>query len=391
MELYTIEFKDEKAEQEAENAVTDISIVSNPSHNVKGFCFSKDFIQFSKISEGKYCALLLRADYPIYRAPNPYMPNGGYVEFKADFIKKIQETNYAKKSFSFQHNENERIEAELTENWLVLDTEMDKTKFYGIEATVGSWAGVLKFETDNDFEKAKAMQGGISLEFNSDLVVFKKKEEKIQEQIQENANKFSENQKNSNQIKDNNIMTNKIKMSYVRDLKPSDALKFQKPSAFKEKLLSNSGFLAKIDEIAETNGKSIRFASEADAILENADTMANEVANAMAVDIVDAIVGVADEVMTAEIAPLEQALAENEALKAEIETLKSELEALKSSSQASADNASAQFSSQEFEALKQKNADLEAMVAEGKKIGLSFAEQETKSEMAVNGKTELEL
>lgn len=370
MELYSIEFKDENAELEAENAVIDISIVSNPSHDVNGLCFSKDFVKFSRMGEGKYIALLLRADYPIYRQPNPGMPNGGRVQFSKEFIRKIQEKNHAKKSFSFQHDNNQPINAQLIENWIVTDTFKDKTANYGIEASPGSWAGVLKFETDSDFERAREMQGGISLEFDPRLVGFKKVE-----QNQVSFNKSEENTQKSNQITDNNKkMNTKITVKYKREHSPSRFLKFEKPSAFREKMLSNEAFLSKIDGIAQNGRKSISFASEADVILENADAMANELANAMAVEIVDEIVKVADEVMTAELAPLEQALAENEALKSELETLKAEFEALKSSTQSTSDT-SAQFSAQEVEDLKKKNEDLQAMVAEKTKLDLSFSKQ----------------
>ena len=391
MELYSIEFKSEKEELEAENAVIDISIVSKPSHDVNGLCFSKELYEFSRISEGKYLALLLRADYPIYRPPNPDMPNGGYVQFSTDFIKKIQETNHAKKAFSFQHDKNKPINAQLIENWIVTDTLKDKTACYGIEASPGSWAGVLKFETDSDFERAKEMQGGISLGFDPRLVGFKKIEQNA-EKNQVSFKKIEENNQISNQIKDDKKMNTKITVKHKREHSPSRALKFEKPSAFREKLLSNAGFLSKIDSIAKDGGKSINFASEADVILENADVMANELANAMAVEIVDEIVKVADEVMTAELAPLEQALAENEALKSELEALKSELEALKSSSATSTSaDASTQFSAQEVEELKKKNEDLEAIVAEKSKSDLNFSEHQRKIEPAIYGKTQLDI
>lgn len=72
--------------------------------------------------------------------------------------------NNKQRNFNVEHNSDDVLEAYLVESWIVEDPEKDKSAVYNLGAEKGDWVGTMKFESDEEYQKALKNGTGFSLE-----------------------------------------------------------------------------------------------------------------------------------------------------------------------------------------------------------------------------------
>jgi hypothetical protein len=139
-----------------------ISIVEFPAIE-ENFIALNEHLQLAKIDEEK--RILMGA--ALIPNKNIYRRNGNdeyYIFFSDDTVRKASELFLMN---SNQHNttlEHEKKLNDLTvvESWIVEDTEMDKSKKYGLNAPIGTWMVTMKVNNEsiwNDFVKTGKVKG----------------------------------------------------------------------------------------------------------------------------------------------------------------------------------------------------------------------------------------
>lgn len=139
-----------------------ISIVEFPAIE-ENFIALNEQLQLTKIDEEK--RILMGA--ALIPNKNIYRRNGNdeyYIFFSDDTVRKASELFLMN---SNQHNttlEHEKKLNDLTvvESWIVEDTEMDKSKKYGLNAPIGTWMVTMKVNNEsiwNDFVKTGKVKG----------------------------------------------------------------------------------------------------------------------------------------------------------------------------------------------------------------------------------------
>lgn len=157
-----------------------VSIVENPAIMVKGMKFSSELgtkkeFKFSltlnelspNVSDNVICkdmtfkqieekqmlvGPMLIPDTPIYRNDED---GEYYIQFSKETIRKMVEKfnrNNNNKSINDDHT-TKMVNAFFFSNWIIEDTEMDKSKFYGYDLPVGSWFGEVKVLDKNYWDK----------------------------------------------------------------------------------------------------------------------------------------------------------------------------------------------------------------------------------------------
>lgn len=102
-----------------------------------------------------------------------------FVRFTKDDIQKIQmkfNSDLNSKNINFQHQEGSKVEAFVSENWII-DGEFDKSKNFGFDLPEGTWFGGVKIN-DEDFWKSQIKSGdvkGFSVEIKADMELALKK------------------------------------------------------------------------------------------------------------------------------------------------------------------------------------------------------------------------
>ena len=94
-----------------------------------------------------------------------------YVVFSAETIEEIA-LRYNKNGYATKFNTEHTTDVSdvvLTENWIVTDTNYDKSKAYGLDYPVGSWVGLAKIESEDLWNEVKANLKGFSVELLSSL------------------------------------------------------------------------------------------------------------------------------------------------------------------------------------------------------------------------------
>lgn len=72
--------------------------------------------------------------------------------------------NNKQRNFNVEHNSDDVLEAYLVESWIVEDPEKDKSAVYNLGAEKGDWVGTMKFESEEEYQKALENGTGFSLE-----------------------------------------------------------------------------------------------------------------------------------------------------------------------------------------------------------------------------------
>lgn len=179
MRKYLMDFD----ENDLEKGVHTISLVSEPAMESEWVALKKQqpiLLKGINKKEGILLGVAMIPGKPIYRNDE----NGEYlIEFSQDSVKKIaheflKRGNQNSASVEHQVKLNDR-DVNVVESWLIEDDVHDKTRKYGINEPVGSWAVKMKVN-DPDLYKL-AEQGelkGISIEgfFDKKLVNLNKNE-----------------------------------------------------------------------------------------------------------------------------------------------------------------------------------------------------------------------
>ena len=172
--IYQITLKDD------EHGVDKISLVTEPAIEENWLAFDKaeTNFNFANEEEQKLIGALLVPDKKIYR--NDAELGEFYVVFTSETIEEIA-LRYNKNGYATQFNTEHTTDVKdvvLTENWIVKDSNFDKSKAYGLEYPVGSWVGLAKVEDEKLWSEIKANLKGFSVELLSSLSYTEFKEEK---------------------------------------------------------------------------------------------------------------------------------------------------------------------------------------------------------------------
>lgn len=178
-----------------------ISVVSQPAVESSFVALAKQEkpkpVYLSKDDKHMLYGVILRADFPIYRA---YGDEEFYIEFDGEAIERLERKymkNFAQRNWTTEHlNLAEGLT--LTESWIVTDLEHDKSKALGLEGvTVGSWIGGCLVDDNEIWAQVKeGTYTGFSVEAFCDL-------EDITREIKNNSDiKMSKSKINMDELLD---------------------------------------------------------------------------------------------------------------------------------------------------------------------------------------------
>ena len=178
-----------------------ISVVSQPAVESSFVALAKQEkpkpVYLSKDDKHMLYGVILRADFPIYRA---YGDEEFYIEFDGEAIERLERKymkNFAQRNWTTEHlNFAEGLT--LTESWIVTDLEHDKSKALGLEGvTVGSWIGGCLVDDNEIWTQVKeGTYTGFSVEAFCDL-------EEITREIKNNSDiKMSKSKINMDELLD---------------------------------------------------------------------------------------------------------------------------------------------------------------------------------------------
>ena len=178
-------------EKEDLSGVEAISIVEFPAIE-ENFIALNQQIQLAKVDDDK--RILMGA--ALIPNKNIYRRNGEdeyYIFFSEDTVKKASELflmNSNQNNATLEH-EKKINDLSVVESWIVEDTEMDKSKKYGLNATVGTWMVSMKVNNDaiwTDFVKTGKVKGFSIEGYFADkleMSLQKEKEKELIEKIKE--------------------------------------------------------------------------------------------------------------------------------------------------------------------------------------------------------------
>jgi len=151
-----------------------ISVVSQPAVESSFVALAKQEkpkpVYLSKNDKHMLYGVILRADFPIYRA---YGDEEFYIEFDGEAIERLERKymkNFAQRNWTKEHLDFAEG-LTLTESWIVTDLEHDKSKALGLEGvTVGSWVGGCLVDDNEIWAQVKeGTYTGFSVEAFCDL------------------------------------------------------------------------------------------------------------------------------------------------------------------------------------------------------------------------------
>lgn len=142
-----------------DKGVSVLGLVENPAMEDQWIKLSeqKQEIQFTAVDTEKRILLgaVLIPDKKIYRKVNE---NEFYITFQKQTIEKLAHAFMIEGN---QHNTNENHDIALqgmtvVENWVVEDSEKDKSALHGKNYPVGTWVAMMKVNDENTWQKAKS-------------------------------------------------------------------------------------------------------------------------------------------------------------------------------------------------------------------------------------------
>ena len=149
-------------ESEKLNGIEAVSIVEFPAIE-SNFVALSEHLKLAKVDDEK--KILMGA--ALIPNKNIYRKNGDdeyYIFFSDDTVRKASELflmNSNQNNATLEH-EKKLKDLSVVESWIVEDTEMDKSKKYGLNAPVGTWMVSMKVNNDaiwNDFVKTGKVKG----------------------------------------------------------------------------------------------------------------------------------------------------------------------------------------------------------------------------------------
>jgi len=149
-------------ESEKLNGIEAVSIVEFPAIE-SNFVALSEHLELAKVDDEK--KILMGA--ALIPNKNIYRKNGNdeyYIFFSEDTVRKASELflmNSNQNNATLEHDKKLK-DLSVVESWIVEDTEMDKSKKYGLNAPVGTWMVSMKVNNDaiwNDFVKTGKVKG----------------------------------------------------------------------------------------------------------------------------------------------------------------------------------------------------------------------------------------
>lgn len=153
---------------ELKDGINAISVVGEPAMESQFIALKKQSQVFAKVDEKKkiLMGVIMKPNKNIFRIDEDTKEKYE-VFFSADTVRRASELyfkNNKQRNFNVEHNADDVLEAYLVESWIVEDTEKDKTAVYNLGAEVGDWVGTMKFDSDEQYQKALSTGTGFSLE-----------------------------------------------------------------------------------------------------------------------------------------------------------------------------------------------------------------------------------
>lgn len=292
-----------------------ISVVSQPAVESSFVALAKQEkpkpVYLSKDDKHMLYGVILRADFPIYRA---YGDEEFYIEFDGEAIERLERKymkNFAQRNWTKEHMDFAEG-LTLTESWIVTDLEHDKSKALGLEGvTVGSWVGGCLVDDNEIWAQVKeGTYTGFSVEAFCDL-------EEITKEIKNNKHK-SDKIMAKKSVKMDEILENikNIINDAIDNAEGQDA-------EVQEEVVEEAAeeVVDAVDNTEETTEETVEAAEETPAEETEPEQVAEE-----------AIETVEDNAETNE-AAVDDLQAVVDTLQAEIDTLKAENEELKKKNQ----------------------------------------------------------
>ncbi len=252
-------------EKEDLSGVEAISVVEFPAIE-ENFIALNQQLQLAKVDDEK--RILMGA--ALIPNKNIYRRNGDdeyYIFFSDATVKKASELflmNSNQNNATLEHQKKIN-DLSVVESWIVEDTEMDKSKKYGLNAPVGSWMVSMKVNNDtiwNDFVKTGKVKG-FSIEgyFADKLEMSLNNNNNIEEQVMI--------EKIKSVIQKNELKTQKVELGLIDDAKAlsneyytkTDSLNSNLTSLYKEvrnaldKIDALEGLVSKMPKVSDDINK----------------------------------------------------------------------------------------------------------------------------------------
>jgi hypothetical protein len=252
-------------EKEDLAGVEAISVVEFPAIE-ENFIALNQQLQLAKVDDEK--RILMGA--ALVPNKNIYRRNGDdeyYIFFSKDTVRKASELflmNSNQNNATLEH-ESKLQDLSVVESWIVEDEEMDKSKKYGLNATVGTWMVSMKVNNDtiwNDFVKTGKVKG-FSIEgmFADKLEMSLNNNNNIEEQVMI--------EKIKSVIQKNELKTQKVELGLIDDAKAlsneyytkTDSLNSNLTSLYKEvrnaldKIDALEGLVSKMPKVSDDINK----------------------------------------------------------------------------------------------------------------------------------------
>lgn len=174
-------------EKEDLSGVDAVSIVEFPAIE-SNFIALNQQLELAKVDDEK--RILMGA--ALIPNKNIYRRNGNdeyYIFFSDDTVRKASELflmNSNQNNTTLEHDKKLK-DLSVVESWIVEDTEMDKSKKYGLNAPVGTWMVTMKVNNDtiwNDFVKTGKVKGFSIEGYFADKLEMSMQQEKENELIE---------------------------------------------------------------------------------------------------------------------------------------------------------------------------------------------------------------
>lgn len=165
MKVYELLLSDE-----LKDGINAISVVGSPAMESQFIALKKqEKVQhFAGVDQSKkiLMGIVMKPNKRIFRKDEE---TGEEYEvfFSADTVRRASELylkNNKQRNFNIEHNADDLLEAYAVESWIVEDTEKDKSALYNLGAEVGDWVSTMKFDTDEQYQKALEQGTGFSIE-----------------------------------------------------------------------------------------------------------------------------------------------------------------------------------------------------------------------------------
>ena len=163
MKVYELFLNDE-----LKDGINCISVVEDPAMESQFIALKKQNHVFAKVDEKKkiLMGVIMKPNKKIFRLDEETKEKFE-VFFSADTVRRASELyfkNNKQTNFNVEHNSEDVLQAYLVESWIVEDVQKDKSAVYNLGSDVGDWVGTMKFDSEEEYNKALESGTGFSLE-----------------------------------------------------------------------------------------------------------------------------------------------------------------------------------------------------------------------------------